>query len=207
MAPTKTRASHAAILKHIIEVVMNQDADSPLSKSLKKGGYDVIADVLAMSSTDIDILDYEETDGANTVTLALLPARKNLIRALQAFVRHRQNIGTPVVDFLAVTMDEFNEYRVSVYNPNAPAPVVSPSTRPTTTRATIVSTFKQGIKRDKSHYVALREDKQWDSWRRSTLATARSHSCEAVFDPTFVPSSSEDRELFAEKTEVHLLCF
>ena len=100
MTSTRTRANHAAIYKHLIEVVMNQDADSPLSKSLKKGGYDMIADVLAMSNADIDALDYEETDGTNTVTLALLPARTNLIRALQAFVKHQQNIGTPIVDFL-----------------------------------------------------------------------------------------------------------
>ena len=151
----RTRAGQNAIMKHVLQQVLQQVEDSPLAKALSKGGYDIIADILAMSNADIDILDYDETDQANIVTLQLLPARKNLIRALQAFVRYRQSIGTPIHDFLSVTAAEFNEYRVSLYNPNAPTPVVTSSSRSSTPRAAVVTTFKQGIKRDKSHYVAL----------------------------------------------------
>ena len=59
--------------------------------------------------------------------------------------------------------------------------------------------FRKGIKRDKSHYVVLKEDKQWDTWKRSTLATARSHGCEQVFDPTYKPSTSDKISVFDEK--------
>ena len=67
-------------------------------KSLHKGGHDIIADVLVQSNADIDILDYDETEGETTITLPLLPAMKNLIRALQAFVRYKHSTGNPIDD-------------------------------------------------------------------------------------------------------------
>ena len=200
MMTARTRAGQHAIMRHVLQQVLQQVDDSPLAKALSKGGYDIIADVLGMSNSDIDILDYDEREDDTIVTLPLLPARKNLIRALQAFVRYQHSTGNPISDYLTVTAAEFNEFRVSVYNPNVPITAPSSSPRITTAHSTtVVATSKQGIKHDKSHYVALREDKQWDSWRRSTLATARSHSCEEVFDPTFVPASPVAKELFAEK--------
>ena len=42
--------------------------------------------------------------------------------------------------------------------------------------------FKRGIKRDKTQYKEFKEDKQWDSWKRATIATARAHQCEEIFD-------------------------
>ena len=88
-------------------------------------------------------------------------------------------------------------FRVKSYNPNAPISVSTPRT--VAPRSTAVSDFKKSIKRDKSHYTVLREDKQWDAWKRSTLATARSHSCEEIFNPSYVPSNSDERDLFHEK--------
>ena len=33
------------------------------------------------------------------------------------------------------------------------------------------SNFRKGIKCDKSHYKEIKDDKQWDEWKRSTMAT------------------------------------
>ena len=59
--------------------------------------------------------------------------------------------------------------------------------------------FKKTVKRDKAHYKILKTDKQWDSWNRSTISTARTHGCEDVLDSKYVPRTQEAIELFDEK--------
>ena len=96
-------------------------------------------------------------------------------------------------------MDIFDEYRISAYNPDGP--IVSQSSyilsRPTLNNK--ADHFRKSIKRDKSQYVTLREDKQWDKWQRSTIVTARSHNCKHIFDKDYVPKTTEDMETFGEK--------
>ena len=200
MSRVTTRANSNNIMEHILQKVMQQQAGSSLEQALKHGGFDLIEDVLNMSTADIDDLAYVDKDSdGNEVVVRLLPARRNLLRAFQAFIRHLQSESTGAVNFLLLNPTDFNEFRIKLYDPNAP--MSTPSTVPHSVapRSTAVSDFKKSIKRDKSHYTTLREDKQWDAWRRSTLATARSHSCEEVFDPSYVPTSLDDKELFIEK--------
>ncbi|WP_371070137.1 hypothetical protein, partial [Salmonella enterica] len=93
----------------------------------------------------------------------------------------------------------FDVYRTSVYNPDLP-PTPPPSMPRSAIRpSSILDDFRKGIKRDKAHYQVFKEDKQWDSWRRSTLATARSHACEDVFDPSYRPSNHDEAAVFTEK--------
>ena len=62
-----------------------------------------------------------------------------------------------------------------MYDPSCslfPSPSMSVHSTSATGRGSLVDDFRKSIKHDKSHYVALREDKQWDSWKQSTVATA-----------------------------------
>ena len=47
--------------------------------------------------------------------------------------------------------------------------------------------FKRGIKRDISAYPALKDEKYYESFKRSVLVTARVHDCEEILQPTFSP--------------------
>ena len=47
--------------------------------------------------------------------------------------------------------------------------------------------------------MLFKEAKQFDSWQRSTLAQARAQDVADILDPTCVPSTPSDKELFAEK--------
>ena len=67
-----------------------------------------------------------------------------------------------------------------------------------TNKNTLIS-FKRNIKRDKSQYNILCEDKQWDSWNRSTRATVQIHDCQKVFIETYIPQNKDKKELFLEK--------
>jgi hypothetical protein len=48
-------------------------------------------------------------------------------------------------------------------------------------------------------FSSLKEDKQWDSWQRSTIAQARAQDISEVLDERFTPDTPEARELFWEK--------
>ena len=105
-------------------------------------------------------------------------------------------------DFENVYNNQFSTFRLSIYNPNSSQQ--TSSSTPTKLRNShnkkghtdAVAHFKKNIKRDKTQYGILKEDKQWDSWNRSTKATARTHDCEDVFNETYIPNSNEEKQLF-----------
>ena len=45
----------------------------------------------------------------------------------------------------------------------------------------------------------MKTDKQWDSWERSTIATARSHGCEEIFDGNYTPLTPDEKYIFDAK--------
>ena len=52
------------------------------------------------------------------------------------------------------------------------------------------------MKKDRSTYPTLREDKQWDKWNRSIKALACIHDCEDVFDINYVPVGNDQEASF-----------
>ena len=62
--------------------------------------------------------------------------------------------------------------------------------------------FKRGIKRDISAYPTLKDEKYYESFKRSVLVTARAHDCEDILQPIFRARSDADSlELFTLKND------
>ena len=62
--------------------------------------------------------------------------------------------------------------------------------------------FKSGIKMDISAYHILKDEKYYESFKRSVLVTARAHDCEEILQPTFRPRGDADSlELFRLKND------
>jgi hypothetical protein len=59
--------------------------------------------------------------------------------------------------------------------------------------------FKKGIKRDPSVYLTLKDELWNDSWNRSFSNQARAQDVDEVLDPKYLPTTSEQYELFQEK--------
>jgi len=59
--------------------------------------------------------------------------------------------------------------------------------------------FKKGIKRDPSLFPILKDEKQWDTWRHSTVALACAQDMVEVLNPAYHPSDAEQTLLFTEK--------
>ena len=84
---------------------------------------------------------------------------------------------------------------VTASDPRAPPSTPSYSTQ--------LLNFKRGIKRDISAYPTLKDEKYYESFKRSVLVTARAHDCEEILQPTFRPKGDADSlELFRLKNDL-----
>jgi hypothetical protein len=115
-----------------------------------------------------------------------------------------------VVVWTDVTLEMFTEYRTTDFTETSPpaglldriniAPGLGQASPTAMTRApNPLQDFEKGIRRDKLAYLVLKDDKEWDNWRRSTIATARTHKCAEIFDANYIPKGDEERALFQQK--------
>ena len=91
-------------------------------------------------------------------------------------------------------------------HPPSPPPSVTASdpraASSTPSCSTQLLNFKRGIKRDISAYPTLKDEKYYESFKRSVLVTARAHDCEEILQPTFRPRGAADSlELFRLKND------
>ena len=90
-------------------------------------------------------------------------------------------------------------------NPNGPEPVPSgpiSSSRPTgySPAAIELMGFEKGIKREIAAYPSLKDERYFDSFKRSLFIVAKTHECNEVLDPNYTPGSEpEEQELFEAK--------
>jgi hypothetical protein len=59
-----------------------------------------------------------------------------------------------------------------------------------------VQEFCRGIKRDKTHYEDLKDDKYFNSWNRGFVATAHMHHTHLVLDEAYTPVTDVDKAVF-----------
>ena len=193
-----TRSDLAAAYDHFVQNVAGLQSDNDIVKALNLYGLKSLPDLMDMERSDIDSLEYADSAGDMK---PLHHGGQGCVRVMQAYFQYLRENG--IDDIMSLTMENFNDYRMDIYDPNAtqPSTTSSKAKRPTSSTHTCqpAEDFKKGIKRDKSHYIVLKENKQWDHWRRTTLATACSHACEEVFDPNYNPTTTENKDLFDEK--------
>jgi hypothetical protein len=58
--------------------------------------------------------------------------------------------------------------------------------------------YRRGIKRDKSHYEDLKDDKYFSSWNRGFVATARMHHTDFILDEKYCPVTPDEKTVFKE---------
>jgi hypothetical protein len=61
-----------------------------------------------------------------------------------------------------------------------------------------VKDFAKGIKRDRTQYEILKDERQFETWYLGFIIMARSHDILDVFDDTYVPTA-DDKALFEKK--------
>ena len=111
-------------------------------------------------------------------------------------------------NFLHTTFHQFMSWKLNEITTSSPSP--PPSVTVSDPRAasstpscsTHLLNFKSGIKRDISSYPTLKDEKYYESFKRSVLVTVRAHDCEEIQQPTFRPRGDADSlELFRLKND------
>jgi hypothetical protein len=59
--------------------------------------------------------------------------------------------------------------------------------------------FRKGVRRDKTHYTDLKDDKYFTIWNRGFVATAHMHHTHQVLDESYVPRSETKVSVFKEQ--------
>ena len=109
-------------------------------------------------------------------------------------------------NFLNLTTRDYRTWRLAEISSNPVHPPRHlPNTRNVNNNNTATSSllsFKRAIKRDINDYEILKDEKYFESFKRSLKVTARMHACEEVLDPNYRPASDiESQELFQLKQD------
>lgn len=200
-----TKSTRRAALDHIITVVLDQDADGEIAQALEKHGVSSPADLCNLSKDDISQLWYLDDEGEER---PLTRGRANLLRIVKFFKAWKASEGNPIQDdeWGLITADEFTEYRFSNdcdRRTEGLEPIDGSDKASMTTsnpqQGNILHEFRKGIKRDPTLFPKLTDTKQWDSWNRAAKAQARAQLVYEVFDPTYQPTTPDNKALFEEK--------
>ena len=188
-------------MQHILEVVFALPVDSPLHRAMEANMYTNPEDLLMEDNDTLDNLTFKGDDKK----LAKIPkGGAGLLKALKQYVAHQLNQGIAFGpnDWISITKEQFDKFRIS--NANNIMPFVATSAQPQSIPKVplshdLVRDFKRGIKRNSTQFPCLKDDAMWDNWNRGTIAQARAQDIAQVLDPTYVPSTHEERELFLEQ--------
>ena len=111
-------------------------------------------------------------------------------------------------NFLHTTFHQFMSWKLNEITTSSPSPLPSvtasnPRAAPSTPSCSSqLLNFKRGIKRDISAYPTFKDEKYYESFKRSVLVTARAYDCEEILQPTFRPRGDADSlELFRLKND------
>ena len=201
-----TRADGKLALAHVIKDVFELLDDHPLHTSLLQAGIVEIGDVLSMPYDDILVLTYRDDKGDEH---PVAKGDKYRLRIIKYYHHHRITVGDPIEDWLALTREEYHEYRVSKDYDDTLKDSQAPSAGRSSSSSSVpsprvrdpIAEFKKGIRRDALSFAVYKDEKQWDTWQRSTLAQVRAQDVAEVLDATYVPTTPEEIALFTKKQE------
>jgi hypothetical protein len=162
------------------------------------------------------------TDTTNNTTTPLPISTQILVTVFMYYIHFLGVTGTTPVgtDWNNLSIDDFETFRQSsafyYYKGKTLDTVASVNLTPylnanTSTTATINSTtttttakkvtdpvqeFDKGVKRDITVFPSLKDERNWDQFLRTTKAIARTQKMSNVLDSTYVPSTTEEKDLF-----------
>ena len=174
-----------AAFDHIMENVLGR---SLLKSSLESEGIQDIYALLTLDEGTIDALSYSDDEG--TTSLPLPRGDRNLIKVFLGYYRYRSVTGNPIDDWLQVTEEGFNAFRLNpdVIRAGIPLPTglstvqSSAGASPLAPKYSPADIFRRGIKRDPSLFPELKDERHNDAWHRSFMTQARAQGLEDALD-------------------------
>ena len=110
-----TRSASANVFEHIITQVFKMKMDEEVASALTLNKSRLFTDIMTMSETDIQSLDYLTNPADPKSRTLLARGHRALVRAFQAYVIHQG--ATSGSEILTFTSAEFDKFRVSCSHP------------------------------------------------------------------------------------------
>ena len=187
------------IMDHVLQTVFDLPPDSDLEKILSHNGYRQPTDFVIEKDETLDGLAYPNDAKA---MVKIKKGDAGLLKSFKRYVAFQAQQGTPfdIDDWVNITPDQFDKFWSTNTNMFLSVAIPAPTPPARQPYATdIVKDFKRGIKRNIGQFPSLKDDNTWDNWNRSTVAQARAQDIIEVLDPTYIPSTADDIQLFEEK--------
>ena len=140
-----------------------------------------------------------EDGGMELKSQELSKGDRGYLKMLLSFMRYKDMFTYDDVENF--DRREFDEYRTIIFDPSSEHQNQSTLTRSlprSNHHSSEAELFRKSIKKDRTTYPTFKEDRQWDKWNRSVKAVARTHGCGIILDPSYIPESEEEIELFKE---------
>ena len=194
-----------AAYRHVTETLLNRPPATQIAFHAvmeQNGLMDSILDIALVPTELIREMEYS----SNGVTKQILVVDAAKLNLWKAFVEHKTVAGSPLVyddDILDITKEEFDAFRVGYIakTSSTATPAASTPSFSDRNRRSKADTFSRAIKRDASEYIVIKEDSQFNNWKLHTTSKARTHNCREVLDPSYVPVTPEDKEIFEMQQE------
>ena len=200
MAPLTPDQSRDAF-RHILRDVLGCDTTTSLYKALIDNGYDLnIASLQGISDEEIQGLSYP-TSRTNDERRTILTSERSILRIWKAYLTWKHAKGEPISSEQLSTVDpsEYDTFRFGPYLQTTLRTTNNPSDGGSTKQTyTPAELFRKSVKRDTSVYPVLKNDAGWDNWHRITRAHAKTQGCSYVLDHSYIPISTDDRDLMVE---------
>lgn len=217
--PGLTRAQSRAAFDHILNNVFERGDDSSLKIALLRQGINDITTLANIRKETIGLLQYEDTRDEVTTLKTINLGDQSLMLCFRDYIVFRKTKGDPIEDgWTEITQEDFDNFRVDpdyIQSVDAPPPAMMmaprglpmpprsprgpPPTSGTAHSSTPADLFRRGIKRDSNLFPTLKDERFNDTWHRSFANQARAQGVSEILDASFVPTGTEQVELFREK--------
>ena len=199
-----TRGKQKKNLMHVLDNVLQLSENHAMRRALKENGIDSMVDVIIMTKEELLDLPYwvnEEQDEHTT----LRPHHVNgLVKAIQHWIIDLERDPNRWTDMTYQSYIQASTKSVSwedglgiPMTPTSPGGALSPGTNEAQSKkTTVVEQWDKSIKRDASQFPELTVNSKFPIWLEKATAIAKSQQCANVFDSEYVPTTSEEVELF-----------
>jgi hypothetical protein len=184
--------THSQTWDHVCSVLLQSAVGSPIREALRLAGILSIPNLIMQAKeSNLDDLEYPDPNDT-TLVLPLPVGQRRKVRAIQEYNLYLCLVNSsPIVTWSTLTLDDFDNFRITVYKPDQPITKFQHISIHGGNQATVLhgtagpnvnsqvtpkfTSFMRGVKRDKPHYKAFKLERYWDDWNRGFRATAKTH--------------------------------
>ena len=211
-------ASNEDQIKHVRDVILELRKDSVLFLCLAHNAYSDMDTILSEQDSVLYGLLYPQklSDGT-TKPLGVLPGLWAHIRALRTYAYWRtiDPNQVPIKDWTEVTKEDYRTFRKTIMLSH-PDPLDARNGKGTATNSNNGTgprpfsprkEFEKGIKKDQANFPELKTISTWDNFKHEFTIEADAQTVSNVLDPTYRPSTDQDKELFDSQCKFMLSVF